>query len=83
MRWLTGAIGGVIAVKLDWECPRDEYRRCTESDGRVIYRASGYSRPIPGVPPEGNLKGLNFAVANVPGLLAAEVNGRARVNHVQ
>ena len=31
--------------------------------------ASGYPRPIPGVPPERNLKGISFAVANVTGLL--------------
>jgi hypothetical protein len=33
-------------------------------------RASGYPRPIPGVDPERNLKGLSFAVANATGLLA-------------
>jgi hypothetical protein len=71
VRWLPGAIEGVIAVKLDWDCPREEYRKCTEADGRVSYRASGYPRPIPGVPMERNLKGLSFAVANVSGLLAA------------
>jgi hypothetical protein len=72
VRWLPGAIEGVIAVTLDWDCPRDEYRKCTAADGRVIYRASGYPRPIPGVPLDRNLKGLSFAVANVSGLLAAE-----------
>ena len=42
-------------------------------DGSVFWRASPYPRPIDGVPPERNLKGLSFAVANVTGLLAAEV----------
>lgn len=70
--WLPGAIEGVIAVQLDWDCPRGEYRKCTEADGRTIYRACGYPRPVPGVPPERNLKGLSFAVANVTGLLAAQ-----------
>ena len=70
--WLPGAIEGVIAVKLDWDCPRQEYRKCTGTGGRVIYRASGYPRPAPDVPPERNLKGLSFAVANVTGLLAAQ-----------
>jgi hypothetical protein len=74
--WLPGAIEGVIAVKLDWDCPRGEYRTCTEAGGRMIYRACGYPRPIPGVPPERNLKGLSFAVANVTGLLAAEAPAR-------
>jgi hypothetical protein len=74
-RWLPGAIEGVVAVELDWDCPRDEYRTHRQESGRLIYRASGYPRPIPGVPPERNLKGLSFAVANVTGLLAAA--GRA------
>jgi hypothetical protein len=34
------------------------------------FRATGVPRPIPGVPPERNLKGLSFAVANVTGILA-------------
>jgi len=71
VRWLPGAIEGVIAVALDWECPRDECRRYKGADGRVSYRASGYPVPIPGVPVDRNLKGLSFAVANVSGLLAA------------
>jgi hypothetical protein len=33
-------------------------------------RASGYPRPIPGVPPERNLRGQSFAVANATGILA-------------
>lgn len=36
----------------------------------MVARASGYPRPIPGVPPERNLKGISFAVANVTGVLA-------------
>jgi subtilisin family serine protease len=72
VRWLPGALAGVIAVELDWECPRDEYRTYARADGRVIYRASGYPRPIPGVSPERNLKGLSFAVPNVTGLLALQ-----------
>jgi hypothetical protein len=71
IRWLPGAIEGVIAVQLDWDCPRDQLVEYRAENGRLIYRASGYPRPIPGVPPERNLKGLSFAVANVTGLLAA------------
>jgi subtilisin family serine protease len=70
-RWLPGAVYGVIAVELDWNCPRDQYTTHRAEDGRVIYCASGYPRPIPGVSPERNLKGLSFAVANVTGLLAS------------
>jgi hypothetical protein len=32
--------------------------------------ASPFPRPIPGVPPERNLAGVSFAVANVTGFLA-------------
>jgi hypothetical protein len=72
VRWLPGSIDGTIAVELDWECARDEYRTRVNAEGRLIYRASGYPRPIPGVPLDRNLKGLSFAVANVTGLLAGE-----------
>jgi hypothetical protein len=67
--WLPGSLAGAISVELDWECPRSELRRGT---GGATYRASGYPRPIPGVPVERNLKGISFAVANVTGLLARE-----------
>ena len=33
-------------------------------------RASPYPRPIPGVPPERNVNGISFAVANASGCLA-------------
>jgi len=66
IRWLPGSLPGVVAVRLDWSCPRDEFR----VDGEMAYRASGYPRPAPGIPVDRNLKGLSFAVANVTGLLA-------------
>jgi len=69
-RWLPGAIPGVIAVVMDMTLPRDVCEITVDDDGRVNARASGYPRPIPGVPPERNLKGVSFAVANVAGLLA-------------
>jgi subtilisin family serine protease len=70
IRWLPGSIAGVIPVVLDWDCPRDEFRTSALPDGRTLYHASGFPRPIPGVSPERNLKGISFAVANVTGLLA-------------
>lgn len=70
VRWLPGCIAGVIPVALDWNCPRDEFRTSLLPDGRTLYHASGYPRPIPGVSPERNLKGISFAVANVTGLLS-------------
>lgn len=72
VRWLPGSLPGALPVSLDWDCPRGEYRTTPLPDGRTLYLASGFPRPIPGVPLERNLKGLSFAVANVTGLLAAE-----------
>lgn len=69
VRWLPGSLPGVVAVQLDWDCPRDEYR-VERIDGVEVFCASGYPRTIPGVPPESNLSGISFAVANVTGLLA-------------
>ncbi len=69
-RWLPGAQAGVIAVEMDMTLSRDICEVSVADDGRTTARASGYPRPIPGVPPERNLKGVSFAVANVSGLLA-------------
>ncbi|HEY2017965.1 MAG TPA: S8 family serine peptidase [Bryobacteraceae bacterium] len=70
VRWLPGSLPGALPVAVDWDCPRDEFRTSPLPDGRTLYRASGFPRPIPGLPPERNLKGISFAVANVTGLLA-------------
>ena len=70
VRWLPGAIDLVIAVEVDWTASRDECR-VERVDGRIVrLYAAGFPRPIPGVPPERNLKGASFAVANGTGLLA-------------
>jgi subtilisin family serine protease len=60
-----GELPGVIRVAPDAEIGRDQYR----CDGRVFY-ASAYPRPMPGVPPERNLNGVSFAVANMTGFVA-------------
>ncbi|MCY4028957.1 MAG: S8 family serine peptidase [Acidobacteria bacterium] len=69
--WLPGSLGvaGVIRVELDWSCPRGEH---TDGDpgSAAVFRTCGYPRPIPGVDPERNLKGLSFAVANLSGIAA-------------
>jgi len=69
VRWLPGSLEGVLPVQLDAECPRD---RCRVADvgGVTVVRASGYPRPIDGLPPERNLSGISFAVANVTGFVA-------------
>jgi len=67
--WLPGSLPGVIPVRLDWDCPRQGYRLLETAEGlRVL--AAGYPRPIHGVPPEANLSGISFAVANVSGWVA-------------
>ncbi|MCE2515709.1 MAG: S8 family serine peptidase [Acidobacteria bacterium] len=92
--WLPGslAVEGVIRAELDWSCPRGAH---TADGGAAapVFRTCGYPRPIPGVDPERNLKGLSFAVANLSGIaarvmietgvrgyapLAAELRRRAR-----
>ena len=69
--WLPGSLAaaGVIRVELDWSCPRGEHT----ADGTAtaaVFRTCGYPRPIPGVDPGRNLKGLSFAVANLSGIAA-------------
>jgi len=71
VRWLPGTLDGVCSVTLDWSLDRHDVLSSVDEAGRAIYRASGFPRPIPGVPPEQNLKGLSFAVANVTGVLAS------------
>jgi subtilisin family serine protease len=63
---LPGSMPSVVGVEADPSCPRDRFRYA----GGVFY-ASPYPRPIPGVPPERNLSGVSFAVANVTGLAAS------------
>jgi hypothetical protein len=75
--WLPGALAGVIAVEVDWTSARDVCHVTIDDRGATRVRASGYPRPIPGVPPERNLKGPSFAVANATGLLAL-AHGDAR-----
>ena len=70
VRWLPGSLAGVVAVELDMGRPRDTVSVSIDQSGHIAVAASGYPRPIPGVPVERNLKGLSFAVANATGLLA-------------
>lgn len=76
VRWLPGSLPGVIAVQVDWEIARDRYRAETV-DGGVVFLASGFAREIPGVPPERNLNGVSFAVANMTGFAARALESRA------
>ena len=71
VRWLPGALPTVWPVLLDWSIERDRCRVEMRAGAPPVFSASGYPRPIPGVAPERNLKGLSFAVANVTGLVAS------------
>ncbi|MBI3494333.1 MAG: hypothetical protein HY047_21510, partial [Acidobacteria bacterium] len=81
VRWLPGSLPGVIAVQLDATCPRDEYRVAGVNDS-IVFRACGFPREIPGVPPERNLNGISFAVANMTGFVA-RVREQARYTSVE
>lgn len=65
--WIPGSLPGVVGVELDRDCARDELRLAGDP---LRLRASGYPRPIPGLSPELNLKGVSFAAANATGFLA-------------
>ena len=77
--WLPGSLEGVAGVILDWSCPRDEVRVAPGQAGEGVFEASGFPRPIPGVPPEDNLKGVSFAAANVTGILACLLEDRPEI----
>lgn len=72
VRWLPGSLPGVIPVISDWDCPREEFHVDEDgaNGGQMVFRASPYPRPVPGVPRERNLKGISFAVANMTGFVA-------------
>ena len=70
VRWLPGSLPGVWAVTLDWTVPRETCWLDDLTSAGASFRASGFPRPIPGVSPERNVKGLSFAVANVTGIVA-------------
>ncbi len=73
--WLPGRLPGVVQVRADWDCPREEVS-VVRIDGQRVFRASGFARPIPGVDPRRNLHGISFAVANLTGVLARAMSLR-------
>lgn len=74
IRWYPGSIPGAFGVVMDAEQPRESVT-AVRMDGHPVLRASPYPRPIPGVPPERNLNGISFAVANATGALARLMEG--------
>ncbi|MEQ1855360.1 MAG: S8 family serine peptidase [Longimicrobiales bacterium] len=77
--WFPGAMPGVVGVVVDARQPREDVTVQDRPSGTVLC-ASPYPRPIPGVPPERNLNGMSFAVANATGLLARTLAGRVGVH---
>ena len=73
VRWLPGSLRGVVSVRVDWTCARETYRVVADEGDECVFCASGYPRPIPGVAPELNLKGVSFAVANMTGFVARAI----------
>ena len=74
--WLPGSLEGAAGVVLDWACPRDQLLVVRTEGQEPLFVASGFPRPIPGVSPERNLKGVSFAAANTTGILAALMEKR-------
>ena len=66
-----GCLDGVVGVTLSWDLARETVTPVALESGGSALVASGYPRPIPGVPPERNLSGISFSVANATGVLAA------------
>jgi hypothetical protein len=76
--WYPGAMEGVVGVVMDAGQERSSVT-VERREGRLVVRASPYPRPIPGVPPERNLNGISFAVANATGVLVRLLERRAAV----
>ncbi len=66
-----GVMPGVLGVDSDAAFARDQIRITGD-----LAVASPFPRPIRGVPPEKNLHGVSFAVANVTGFLCREAARR-------
>ena len=80
--WLPGSLDGAVGVVLDWGCPRDHLRVVRAEGQEPVFVASGFPRPIPGVSPERNLKGVSFAAANATGILACLMQDRPELKSV-
>lgn len=68
-RWYPGCMDGAVGVVVDPDHRRDSVS-VSEVGGVPVLCASPYPRPVPGVPPERNFRGISFAVANATGVLA-------------
>lgn len=76
--WYPGSMQGVAGVILDPAQSREGVA-VVDLDSGPALSASPYPRPVPGVPPEHNLNGISFAVANATGVLAHRLATRPDV----
>jgi subtilisin family serine protease len=74
--WFPGSLSGVVSVEADGTSARDTYEVRANGDDRLVIRASGLPRPVPGVPSARNFRGTSFAVANTTGLIALAIEGQ-------
>ncbi len=74
-----GILADSVGAVLDWSVDRASVGLTLDHRGSPALAASGYPRPIPGVPPQKNLAGISFSVANVTGLLARVLEAQPRV----
>jgi hypothetical protein len=75
---LPGSLDGVIGVRVDWDCARDRFRY-ENIASELRWYASGFPRPLPGVPPRRNLYGVSFAVASMSGFVARACEALPRI----
>lgn len=73
-----GCLPAAVGVLWDPDCARDELIVHDDAAQPLRVSAAGLPRPIPGVPPERNLSGISFAVANATGFLARLVAGASQ-----
>jgi subtilase family protein len=79
--WLPGSLPGVVGVRLGSD-DREAITVQLVNDSFTI-EASRYPRAIPGVPPERNLSGVSFSVANASGFLARLLSVHAGVSTLE
>ena len=75
-KWWPGSLPAAVGVVVDASLARECVEVRDAGQARALIAASPYPRPIPGVPPERNLNGISFAVANATGMLARALEGR-------
>jgi hypothetical protein len=74
--WFPGSLPGVVSVEADATSARDSCEVRTNGGDRLVIRASGLPRPMPGVTSDRNFRGTSFAVANATGLIALAIEGQ-------